>query len=113
MANTYKNNITAITATGSSEVIYTCPSNATAIVNTIFVYNGAVGSANYTIYLTDTSATSATAKIYFKSTLAVAATDTVLGSGNVVVLEDSDILKINTTVEPLDVTVSVLQITRA
>ena len=32
MANTYKNNITAITATGSSEVIYTCPSNATAIV---------------------------------------------------------------------------------
>ena len=61
MANTYKNNITAITATGSSEVIYTCPSNATAIVNTIFVYNGAVGTADYTIYLTDTS-TSTTKK---------------------------------------------------
>ena len=112
MANTYKNSITAITATGSSEVIYTCPSNATAIVNTIFVYNGAVGAANYTIYLTDTSA-STTAKIYFKSALGVATTDTVLGSGNVVVLEDSDILKINTTAEPLDVTVSVLQITRS
>ena len=112
MANTYKNNIKAVTSTGSDVDIYTCPSNATAIVNTIFVYNGAVGTANYTIYLTDTSA-STTAKIYFKSTLAVAATDTVLGSGNVVVLEDSDILKINTTVEPLDVTVSILQITRA
>ena len=51
--------------------------------------------------------------IYFKSVLASAATDTVLGSGNVVVLEDSDILRINTTVQPIDVTVSVLQITRA
>ena len=112
MANTYKNNITAITATGSSEVIYTCPSNATAIVNTIFVYNGAVGTADYTIYLTDTS-TSTTAKIYFKPALGVAATDTVLGSGNVVVLEDSDILKINTTAQPLDVTISAMQITRS
>jgi len=112
MANTYKNTITAITATGSSEVIYTCPSNATAIVNTIFVYNGAAGTADYTLYLTDSSA-STTAKIYFKSTLAIAATDTVLGSGNVVVLEDSDILKINTTAQPLDVTISVLQITRS
>jgi len=40
-------------------------------------------------------------------------TDTVLGDGNVVVLEDSDILKINTDAQPLDVTVSVLQITRS
>ena len=112
MANTYKNTITSVTSTGSDVVIYTSPSDATTIINTIFIYNGAAGTADYTIYLTDTSA-STTAKIYFKSTLAVAATDTVLGSGNVVVLEDSDILKINTTVEPLDVTVSVLQITRA
>ena len=111
MANTYKNNIVTITATGSDEVIYTCPSDATAIVNTIFVYNGAAGTADFTITLHDTSASSSS-KIYFKSSLGVAATDTILGAGNVVVLEDSDILKINTTVQLIDVTVSVLQITR-
>ena len=92
-------------------MIYTCPSDATAIVNTIFVYNGAAGTADFTITLHDTSASSSS-KIYFKSSLGVAATDTILGAGNVVVLEDSDILKINTTVQPIDVTVSVLQITR-
>ena len=112
MANTYKNSISTITATGSDEAIYTCPSDATAIINTVFVYNGTGGTADYTITVADTSAGSS-AKIYFKSALAAAATDTVLGSGNVVVLEDSDILKINTTVQAIDVTVSVLQITRA
>ena len=111
MANTYKNNIVTITSTGSDEVIYTCPSDATAIANTIFVYNGGSGTADFTITLHDTSAASSS-KIYFKSSLGVAATDTILGAGNVVVLEDSDILKINTTVQPIDVTVSVLQITR-
>ena len=112
MANTYKNNVSTITSTGSDEAIYTCPSDATAIVNTIFVYNGTGGAGDFTITLHDTSAGSS-AKIYFKSSLGAAATDTVLGSGNVVVLEDSDILKINTTVQPIAVTVSVLQITRS
>ena len=112
MANTYKNSISTITATGSDETIYTCPSDATAIVNTIFVYNGTGGSTDFTITLHDTSETSS-AKIYVKTGLATTATETVLGSGNVVVLEDSDILKINTTAQPIDVTVSVLQITRS
>ena len=106
MATTYKNNITA-----SDEVFYTCPSGSTAIVNTIFVYNGSGGSTDFTLSLHDTSETTS-AKIYFKSSLANLATDTVLGAGNVVVLEDSDILKINTTAQPLDITVSVLQISR-
>ena len=112
MANTYKNSIANITATGSDEVVYTCPSNATAIINTLFVYNRAGGSAAFTLKLTDTSASSSTS-IYYNSALANLTTDTVLGSGNVVVLEDSDILKINTDAQPVDVTASVLQITRA
>ena len=112
MANTYKNNVSTITSTGSDEAIYTCPSDATAIVTTIFVYNGSGGSTDFTISLHDTSATSS-AKIYFKSSLSNLETDTVLGAVNVVVLEDSDILKINTTEHPIDVTVSVLQITRS
>ena len=58
MANTYKNNVSTITSTGSDEPIYTCPSDATAIVNTIFVYNGSGGSTDFTISLHDTSATS-------------------------------------------------------
>ena len=112
MANTYKNNIANITATGSNEVVYTCPSNATAIVNTIFVYNRSGGSAAFSLKLTDTSAASSTT-IYYNSALADVSTDTVLGSGNVVVLEDSDIIKINTDAQPIDVTSSVLQITRS
>ena len=49
MANTYKNNIVNITATGSDEVAYTCPSNATAIINTIFVHNRAGGAAAFSL----------------------------------------------------------------
>ena len=46
MANTYKNNVSTVTSTGSDEAIYTCPSDATAIVNTIFIYNGSGGSTD-------------------------------------------------------------------
>jgi len=112
MANTYKNSIINITATGSDEVAYTCPSDATAIINTIFVYNRAGGAAAFSLKLNDSSASSTTT-IYYNPSLADVNTDTVLGDGNVVVLEDSDILKINTDAQPLDVTVSVLQITRS
>ena len=78
MANTYKNTIANITATGSNEVFYTCPSNATAIVNTIFVYNRSGGAAAFSLKLTDTSASSSTT-IYYNSALADVSTDTVLG----------------------------------
>jgi len=111
MANTYKNNIASITSTGSDEAIYTCPADATSIINTIFVYNRSGGAATFSLKLTDTSASSSTT-IYYNASLANLATDTVLGAGNVVVLEDSDILKINTNAQPVDVTVSALQITR-
>ena len=86
MANTYKNNITNITATGSNEVAYTSPSDATTIINTIFVYNRSGGAAAFSLKLTDTSASSSTT-IYYNSSLADVNTDTVLGAGNVVILE--------------------------
>ena len=111
MANTYKNNIANITSTGSDVAFYTCPSDATAIINTIFVYNRSGGAATFSLKLTDTSESSSTT-IYYNASLANLTTDTVLGDGNVVVLEDSDILKINTNAQPVDVTVSALQITR-
>ena len=112
MANTYKNNITNITATGSDEAVYTSPADATTIINTIFAYNRSGGAAAFSLKLTDTSASSSTT-IYYNPALADVNTDTVLGAGNVVVLEDSDILKINTDAQPLDVTISALQITRS
>ena len=52
MANTYKNNIASITSTGSDEAIYTCPADATAIINTIFVYNRSGGAATFSLKLT-------------------------------------------------------------
>ena len=112
MANTYKNNITNITATASDEVAYTSPSDATTIINTIFAYNRSGGTAAFSLKLTDTSASSSTT-VYYNPSLANLNTDTVLGAGNVVILEDSDILKINTDAQPLDVTISALQITRS
>ena len=56
MANTYKNNITNITATGSDEAVYTSPADATTIINTIFAYNRSGGAAAFSLKLTDTSA---------------------------------------------------------
>ena len=47
MANTYKNNITNITATGSDEAVYTSPADATTIINTIFAYNRSGGAAAF------------------------------------------------------------------
>ena len=70
MANTYKNNIVNITATGSDEVAYTCPSNATAIINTIFVYNRSGGAATFSLKLTDTSASSSTT-IYYNASFTI------------------------------------------
>ena len=111
MANTYKNNVSTVTSTGSDIAGYTCPSDATSIINTVFVHNRSGGAAAFSLKLIDTSGSSTTI-IYYNPSLANLNTDTVLGDGNVIVLEDADILKLNTDAQPVDVTVSVLQITR-
>jgi len=125
MAIEYKNSVLEITSTGSDQVIYTCPTSTSlvkymAIVKTCTVFNTTAGAGTLDVQVTDTSA-SATHAIKHFDTTAYAAKATVdvtsvisptgaYNGGGPIVLESADILKINTSVQPANAFVSVMEI---
>ena len=125
MAIEYKNSVLEITTTGSDQPIYTCPTstgliNYSAIVKTFTVLNTTGGAGTLDVQVTDASA-SATHAIKHFDTTAYAAKATVditsvisptgaYNNGGTIVLESADILKINTSVQPANTFVSVMEI---
>jgi len=115
MAIEYKNVVTSVTTTGSDQTIYTCPTSTnlvkySAIVKTFTVLNTTAGAGTLDIKLTDTSATS-TVTIREYTTSAFAANTTVdLTDKGPIVLESADVLKIDTSVQPANVYISVMEI---
>ena len=125
MAIEYKNTVLEITSTGSDQVIYTCPTSTSvlkymAIVKTCTVFNTTAGAGTLDVQVTDTSA-SATHAIKHFDTTAYAAKATVdvtsvisptgaYNGGGPIVLESADILKINTSVQPANAFVSVMEV---
>ena len=109
MANTYINTITSLSAT-TSATIYTVPSATTAIVKTISAHNSnGSNAATLTIQVTDTSA-SAT-KTFDKESIAAETKKAFLQNGEVLILDESDILKMTAgTANYFDVFVSTLEI---
>jgi len=115
MAIEYKNAVLEITSTGSDQVIYTCPTstgliNYSAIVKTFTVLNTTAGAGTVDIQLTDTSASATHAIRHFDSTAYAAKTTVDVTSMGPIVLESADILKINTSVQPANTFVSVMEI---
>ena len=115
MAIEYKNSVLEITTTGSDQVIYTCPTstgliNYSAIVKTFTVLNTTAGAGTVDIQLTDTSASATHAIRHFDSTAYAAKTTVDVTSMGPIVLESADILKINTSVQPANAFVSVMEI---
>ena len=125
MAIEYKNSVLEITSTGSDQVIYTCPTSTSllkymAIVKTFTVLNTTAGAGTVDIQLTDSSASATHAIRHFDAT-AYAAKATVdvtsvisptgpYNGGGTIVLESADILKINTSVQPANAFVSVMEV---
>ena len=103
MANSYKKVMTTVTSTGDA-TIYTVPSVTTTLVKTAWVYNNSGGAANLTLKINSTA---------LLTDAAVADKDTksffYLASGDIGVLEEGDLLKVNTDVQPLHVYLSLLE----
>ena len=115
MAVEYKNTVLEITSTGSDQTIYTCPTSTSlvkymAIVKTFTVFNTTAGAGTVDIQLTDTSASATHAIRHFDSTAYAAKTTVNVTSNGPIVLESADILKINTSVQPANVLVSVMEV---
>jgi len=115
MAIEYKNSVLEITSTGSDQTIYTCPTstgliNYSAIVKTFTVLNTTGGAGTLDVQLTDTSASATHAIRHFDATAYATKTTVDVTSMGPIVLESADILKINTSVQPANAFVSVMEI---
>jgi len=109
MANSYVNAITSLSATTATS-IYTVPTAKVAIVKTVSVYNtNASNAAALTVQVTDTSASATTT--FDKATVAAVTRKAFLQNGEVMVLDESDILKMTAaTADYFDVFVSILEV---
>jgi hypothetical protein len=103
MANNYKKVLTTLTSTGDSTV-YTVPDVTTTLVKTAWVYNNSGGNGNMTLKVNST-AVSTDAVIPDKSTKSWF----YLASGDIGVLVEGDVLKINTDVQPVNVYLALLE----
>ena len=115
MAIEYKNSVLEITSTGSDQTIYTCPTSTglikyMAIAKTFTVLNTTAGAGTVDIQLTDTSASATHAIRHFDATAYAAKATVNVTSNGPIVLESADILKINTSVQPANTFVSVMEI---
>jgi hypothetical protein len=107
MANTYKNAFFDLDTTDITTV-YTCPSNARAIIQNI-QYTNETGTVQVQVYVTDSSA-STTYEINHSSVSANSTTNAALGP---IILEENDILKIQAgTINVISGTISILEISR-
>ena len=104
MANSYKKVLTTISGTGDATV-YTVPAVTTTLLKTAWVYNNSGGDANLTLKINST-AISTDATVGDKDTKSFF----YLASGDIGVLEEGDLLKVNTDVQPLNVYLSLVEI---
>ena len=104
MANNYKKVMTTVTSTGDA-TIYTVPTATTTLVKTAWAYNNSGGAAAITLKINSTS-------LFTDATLADKETLSFfyLSSSDIGVMEAGDILKINNDVQPVNVYLSILEI---
>ena len=107
MANIYRNQKLSLTSTADT-VLYTVPSNSRAIVKSILIAEDAAGSAVVKVTLTNASGTAF-----------VIDNDVSLTSGQKeqvltepLIMEESEVLKVQATSGNVDVVASILEINR-
>jgi len=94
MANKYINKAFDLSTTDAT-IIYTVPAETVAIVKTVQAYNDTASTVTVTMSFTDTSA-STTYNIGFASSNAIEQLE--LLTSNLLVLEESDVLKLTASV---------------
>jgi len=104
MANNYKKVMTTVTTTGDA-TIYTVPAETTTLVKTAWAYNNSGGAASITLKINSTSLLT-NAAVSDKATQSFF----YLASSDIGVMEAGDILKINNDVQPVNVYLSILEI---
>ena len=105
MANIYKNAMFDLTTTDKTNV-YTCPTDRTALVKSIHIYNEGAGDAIVTIKINSNSVD------YFYSKKTIAADATHEFVVNILVLQENDKLKMLSDITGPDITVSLLETNR-
>ena len=100
MANTYKRVISTLTSTGDNSV-YTCPTATTTLVKAVKVFNDTGGAAQISMKVN-------AIEVEREASLASKATKSFVSGTDV--LEATDVLKINTNVQPINVHVTFLEI---
>ena len=116
MAIEYKNSVKAVTSAGSDQTVYTCPTTTSlikymAIVKTFVVYNTTGGAGTLDAKIVDTSAgvAAVTLKHFTTSDYSTLKAMNVTADGPLI-LESGDILKIDTSVQPANVVISVMEV---
>ena len=96
--------MTTVTTTGDAS-IYTVPAATTTLVKTAWAYNNSGGAAAITLKINSTS-------LLTNAALADKKTQSFfyLASGDIGVMEAGDILKINNDAQPVNVYLSILEI---
>ena len=96
--------MTTVTSTGDA-TIYTVPTATTTLVKTAWAYNNSGGAAAITLKINATS-------LFTKAALADKDTQSFfyLASSDIGVMEAGDILKINNDAQPVNVYLSILEI---
>ena len=95
MANNYKNVMTTLTAT-TAATVYTVPNDKISIVKTMSAYNSSTGNTDLTVQLTDSSATATIT--WDKETVATLTRKAFLTNGEVLVLDEADVVKMTASV---------------
>jgi len=107
MANIYRNQKLSLTTTADT-VLYTVPSNSRAIVKSILIAEDAAGSATAKVTLLNASST----VFVIDNLITLAANENKQVISEPLIMEESEVLKVQATSGAVDVIASILEINR-
>ena len=107
MANIYKNDKVSLTTTDVT-TLYTVPSNSRAIVKSILIAEDAAGSATAKVTLLNASST----VFVIDNLITLAANENKQVISEPLIMEESEVLKVQAASGAVDVVASVLEINR-
>ena len=107
MANIYRNQKTSLTTTDLT-TLYTVPSNSRAIVKSILVAEDAAGSATVKVTLVNASSTI----FVIDNLVSLSANENKQVISEPLIMEESEVLKVQAASGAVDVVASVLEINR-
>ena len=107
MANIYRNQKLSLTSTADT-VLYTVPSNSRAIVKSILIAEDAAGSATVKVTLVNASST----VFVIDNLVSLSANENKQVISEPLIMEESEILKVQAASGAVDVVASVLEINR-